>query len=160
MSMHGRPLMLDPLAASADPNLPAFLARPADAPVYHGFRVLPDIEIEGFKLGMITELENQTEGDAFVVAPDDSRAGLVWEISDQGYFTEVCPLEAARWGVWVVAFPHPMSTRADARRNLEAVLPRLKERWETWRRAFTAGRQPCRADQCSPQPPGNVASPP
>jgi hypothetical protein len=33
----GRPLAVDRQAESADPGLPAFLARPPGAPVYHGF---------------------------------------------------------------------------------------------------------------------------
>lgn len=78
----GRPLPLDPEAASANRDLSGFLARPEGAPVYHGFPILEDVEVDGFRLGMITdwEAEPADSGDAFVVAPDDSRAGLVWEI--------------------------------------------------------------------------------
>jgi len=32
-------------------------------------------------------------GDAFVIAPDGSRAGLVWEASDKPYFQEIMPVE-------------------------------------------------------------------
>jgi hypothetical protein len=38
----GVPLSLDPEAGSADPTLPAFLARPQVAPVYHGFPLLEE----------------------------------------------------------------------------------------------------------------------
>jgi hypothetical protein len=34
-------------------------------------------------------------GDAFVIAPDGSRAGLVWEASDKPYFQEIMPVETA-----------------------------------------------------------------
>jgi hypothetical protein len=52
--------------------------------VYHGFPVLPDVEVDGFRLGMISDWEAQpaTEGDAFLIAPDGSRAGLVWEVAE------------------------------------------------------------------------------
>lgn len=72
----GRPLNLDPEAASADPSLPAFPAKPPGAAAYHGFRQL-DVEVDGFRWGMITDFlaEPDTDGDAFVVAPDGSRAG-------------------------------------------------------------------------------------
>ena len=75
----GRPLAVDSTAGSASDSLPGFLAKPSDAPVYHGFRVLSDVVVDGFTLGAITdfEVEPTTEGDSFVVAPDNSRAGLV-----------------------------------------------------------------------------------
>jgi hypothetical protein len=60
----GRPLALDPLAASGWQTEPAFIARPAGAPVYHG----TDFEIE-----------TCDEGDAF----------MVWEVSDKSYFQEM-----------------------------------------------------------------------
>lgn len=130
----GRPLALDPDAASRDASLPGFLARPDDAPVYHGFRILEDVDVEGFKLGLISEL-GQDCGDAFVVAPDSSRAGLVWEIFTPPYFREISPPEQGRWGVWAVAFADPMNTHDDARRNLTSILPELRARWEAWRSA-------------------------
>jgi hypothetical protein len=131
----GRPLAVDGCAKSANPGLPAFLARPDGAPVYHGFRVLSDVAVDGFSFGVISDFEAQesNEGDAFVVAPDNSRAGLVWEISDQQVFTEVCPMTAHRWGVWEASFPFGMTSRENARMNLEAILPKLKPKWEQWR---------------------------
>lgn len=132
----GRRVAVDPAAPSASPTEPAFIAPPAGAPVYYGFQVLPDVVVEGFTYGKITdfELEHCNEGDAFVVAPDNSRAGLVWEVSDNSYFREVCAPEVDRWGVWDVSFPHPMTSRENARKNLEWILPELKKRWEEWRR--------------------------
>ena len=60
--------------------MPAFLARPAGAPVYHGFPVIGDVEVDGFRLGMITNFLSgpAREGDAYVIAPDGrpaARAG-------------------------------------------------------------------------------------
>ena len=130
----GRPLRLDPDAASASEDLPAFLARPTASPVYHGFPILNDVEIDGFRLGVITDFEAEPcdYGDAFVVAPDNSGAGLVWDLGEALSFSEVLPPEPDRWGVWGVTFANPMRTRANARENLAAVLPFLKPKWQEW----------------------------
>jgi hypothetical protein len=131
------PLALDTDAAGLSDSVPAFLARPAGAPAYHGFRVMTDVVVDGFTLGTITdfEVEEAAEGDAFVIAPDDSRAGLVWEISEAGQFDRVCVDTEDRWGVWAVSFPFPMNSRENARLNLAAVLPFLKPHWIAWRRS-------------------------
>jgi len=133
----GHPIALDPLAKSASQTEPAFVARPEGAPVYHGFQVLSDVVVEGFTFGKISDFDAEpcTEGDAFVIAPDNSRAGLVWEVSENTYFQEVCPADSSRWGVWGVSFPHAMTNHENARKNLEHVLPELKKRWHEWRNA-------------------------
>jgi hypothetical protein len=97
----GRPLAIDAGEKGASPTEPAFIAPPEGAPVYHGFVVLDDVAVDGFTLGKITDFEVEPcmEGNAFVIAPDGSRAGLVWEISDQQYFQQVTPIETGRWGV-------------------------------------------------------------
>ena len=137
----GRPLALDPAAESVARNQPAFIAPPAGAPAYFGFQVMEDVVVEGFTLGKISDFEAEpsTEGDAFVIAPDGSRAGLVWEVSETTYFEQVCPLEPRRWGVWAVSFPFAMDGRDNARRNLEFILPQLSEEWQRWRDKFQAG---------------------
>jgi len=131
----GKPVAIDHNAVSGSSTEPAFVAPPKGAPVYHGFVVLEDVSVEGFTFGAITDFEAEPcdAGDAFVVAPDGSRAGLVWEVSTTKYFDEVRPFERDRWGVWAVSFPHPMDNRASARKNLLAVLPELKVRWEDWK---------------------------
>jgi hypothetical protein len=53
----GRPLAVDHNATSASRTEPAFIARPAGAPVYHGFQVLEDVTVEGFAFGKITDFE-------------------------------------------------------------------------------------------------------
>ena len=132
----GKPVAIDPSAVSASPTEPAFAAPPKGAPVYHGFVVLDDVSVEGFTFGAITDFEAEPcdVGDAFVVAPDGSRAGLAWEVSPTAYIEEVRPFERERWGVWAVSFPYPMINRVNARKNLVAVLPELKARWEQWKR--------------------------
>jgi hypothetical protein len=64
-------------------------------------------------------------GDAFVVAPDGSRAGIVWSV---GTFPikEVCAPDEGRWGVYAVAFDRPVRTTQELVRGLHAVLPELK----------------------------------
>jgi hypothetical protein len=134
----GRPLAIDATAQSASPTEPAFIARPEGAPVYHGFVVLDDVTVDGFTLGKITDFEAEPcdEGDAFVIAPDGGRAGLVWEVYDPPYFQEVSPIETGRWGVWGVGFRLPMDSRENARRNLESILPELRLRWAEWKSRF------------------------
>jgi hypothetical protein len=132
-----RPLALDANAQSASGELPAFLAHPEGSPVYHGFPIVEGIEVEGFRLGMITDFDSSPEdGDAFIVAPDGSRAGLVWCIGDAVIVEEVCALKADRWGVWAVTFPEQMATKEAIRRNLEATLPKLKEKWLLWKQLY------------------------
>jgi hypothetical protein len=132
--LKSRSLALDVGAQSAKPDLPAFLARPEDAPVYHGFPIVEGISVDGFRLGMITDFESSPEdGDVYVIAPDESRAGLVWCVGEAADLQEVCPFEASRWGVWAVTFQEPMKTKDAMQRNLAAVLPMLKEKWLHWK---------------------------
>src|SRR5215471_20798225 len=128
----GRPLAIDHNAPSASATEPAFVARPEGTPVYHGFVVLEDVNVGGFTLGKITDFEAEPSdtGDAFVIAPDGSRGGVVWEVSPTRHIEEVCAFDSDRWGVWAIAFPYPMQNRDNARKNLAAVLPDLKRRWE------------------------------
>jgi hypothetical protein len=109
----GLPLRIDPDAKSAQGDKPAFLARPAGAPVYHGFAILDDVEVDGFRLGMISDWEAEPSewGDAFLVAPDNSRCGLIWEVTAEPYVSaeSQVPADETRWGVWNVGFPHPMT---------------------------------------------------
>jgi len=139
---HGRPLAVNQTAQSSSPTQPAFVARPEGAPVYHGFVVLDDVVVDGFTLGKITDWEAEPceTGDAFVIAPDGSRAGLVWEVCDPPYFQEVMPIEATRWGVWGVGFALPMISRESARTNLESILPQLRSRWTEWKARFSGRR--------------------
>ena len=137
----GRRIALDPLAKSASRTEPAIIAKPEGAPMYHGFQILSDVVVEGFMFGKISDFDTEpcTEGDAFVVAPDNSRAGLVWEVCGNSYFQEVCPADSNRWGVWPASFPHPMTNHENVRRNFEHILPQLKRRWQEWRDAQLRG---------------------
>jgi hypothetical protein len=132
-----RPIRVDPGATSTSGDAPAFIARPAGSPVYYGFPIIESSEVEGFRFGMITDYvaDADTCGDAFVVAPDDSRAGLVWESEvTVPYFSEVLPPTQDRWGVWGVGTGLPMRTEDDAHVLLRSLLPELRPRWEKWKR--------------------------
>lgn len=134
--MAGRKIRHDEGAESGDPNLPAFIARPADAPVYHGFTLVPETETDGWVLGVISDYEceePQTEGDAFVIAPDGSRAGIAWA-TDTPDFYEILPPDKRRWGVYGIRFPEPVGCLDDLIANFRAILPHLKKRWEEIKR--------------------------
>lgn len=124
----GKAIQTDPDARSADPSLPAFLARPAGAPAYHGFPLVDQSRTDGWCYGAITafeEAEGCEAGDGFVVAPDGSRAGLVWSVGD--FPTEmVCEPDEARWGVYSIAFPRAVRDVDDLVACFRAVLPELK----------------------------------
>jgi hypothetical protein len=125
----GRDILTNPNAVSADPTLPAFLARPADKPVYFGFPLVPETLTDGWCFGAITRFEDPSGcsgGDAFVVAPDGTRAGLVWEVGE-GSTTAILPPDAARWGVYAVWFPRTIYSVADVVEAFRTVLPDLKE---------------------------------
>lgn len=143
----GRPLRLDPQAESASPDRPAFLASPPGAPVYHGFPIVPETETDGWVYGAITEFEDPDgceDGDGFVIAPDGTRAGLVWSV---GTFPTrvISEPESGRWGVFAIAFPRAVKNVEDIVVCFRAVLPELRARhaealastrrpW--WRRIF------------------------
>ena len=91
---------------------------------------------------MISDWESETAdwGDAFVIAPDDSRAGLMWEIGSTPSAVNTYGLEPERWGVWHAVFQHDMKTREDARMNLADALPYLRPAWEEWRETRSSRR--------------------
>jgi hypothetical protein len=133
----GKSLRLDPTAASASSQLPAFLARPADAPVYHGFVIVEGTQIDGWAFGTITEFKDPAGcdyGDAFVIAPDGTRAGIVWQVDD--FKPEVVrPPEPGRWGVYAFAYPTAIRTTEDFVRMCHSFLPDLQR----WYAAATGG---------------------
>ena len=127
-----KPLKLDDTAASASPELPAFLARPAGAPVYHGFSTVPETMTDGWCFGTITEYADPNGcdfGDAFVVAPDGSRAGLVWEVGKDEP-SEILPPDEKRWGVYQIWFSRPIRTTDDLVACFREVLPPLQKIYE------------------------------
>lgn len=126
----GKLIRLDPTAESALPDLVAFLSRPADAPVYHGFPLVEESRIDGWVFGAISDYQDSKGcdwGDAFVVAPDGTRAGIVWQV-DHFEPQVVCPPDDGRWGVYGFAYPTPIRTTGDFVRMCHSFLPELKRR--------------------------------
>ncbi len=78
--------------------------RPQRVPLPESRRLWPvlkgldDVVVEGFTFGKITDFDAEPcdMGDAFVIAPDGSRAGLVWEVGEKSYFRQVRPFESER----------------------------------------------------------------
>ena len=125
----GRKIATDDSAETSDSSLPAFLSKPPGAPVYHGFPLVPESLTEGWVFGAITEYAESDgcdSGDAFVQAPDGSRAGLVWDVG-AGEPAEIAPPTEDRWGVYQVWFPKPVRNTADLVENFRSVLPKLRE---------------------------------
>jgi hypothetical protein len=122
----GQRVRVDEAAPSADPKLPAFIAKPPNAPVYYGFPTLKDSEQDGFVFGTITEPSGAEWGDAFVIAPNGSRAGIVWQIGE-GEPTVVDAPSEGRWGVYGFYFKGPIRSDAELVTYLRAVVPRLKQ---------------------------------
>ncbi|GAA3593518.1 hypothetical protein [Kribbella ginsengisoli] len=122
------PIVVRPLAVEDG----SFLNPPPGAPAYYGFPVLDETEVDGFRFGMITDFLSapDTYGDGFVVAPDNSRAGLIWQSETAVHFNEASPPDHNSWGLFGVGLPLPMRTVEDAKAYLAALLPELKPRWE------------------------------
>jgi hypothetical protein len=95
---------------------------------YHGFLVLPESCVDGWCLGLISELAPRgatPSGDAFVVAPDGTQAALVWE-TGAGSVEEILPPDAERWGVYAVYFSQTVRGVADLVQGFRTVLPALR----------------------------------
>jgi hypothetical protein len=127
-SRPGYRAVTDQSAESAVEGMPAFLAPPPGSPAYHGFPLLKGAEIDGWSFGVITSpqgTEPAVWGDAYVVAPDGSRAGIVWQASGEAQRV-VCEPSEGRWGVYGFRFSHPVRNEQDLIRNLHECLPQLK----------------------------------
>jgi hypothetical protein len=126
-----RPLT-DPQAKSARPDEPAFTAPPANAPAYRGFPLIEETRTDGWCFGAISGYEDPDGcdcGDGFVVAPDGSQAGIIWQVGecDVEEVEETCPPDKNRWGVYGVWFPKPVRTTQDLVECFRAVLPSLRK---------------------------------
>lgn len=113
---------------------------PADAPAYHGFPLLEGSELDGFVFGTITQPPGDRTlngGDAYVVAPDGSRAGIVWQAEsfpnpDGDAFGPPIVEQPGprRWGIYAFLFRHPVRTERDLITNLHECLPELQRYYE------------------------------
>jgi hypothetical protein len=131
-ALPGLPVEVDSDAESAIEGMPAFLAAPKDAPVYYGFPILEGSERDGYVFGVITSpdsIELVRWGDAYVIAPDGSRAGIVWQAEGESEIV-ISPPSPGRWGVYGFTFAHPVRSREDLILNLHECLPQLKAHFE------------------------------
>lgn len=101
---------------------------------YERFVLIEETATEGWRLGTITSFVGGSWGDAFVEAPDGSRAGLVWVLNSTE-FKALCPADNECWGVYQVPFEKPMSDVKDLIENFRATLPRLREAYEAVQRS-------------------------
>lgn len=135
------PSRLDHGAESADPLLPAFLARPEDAPVYHGFPLLESSRTgDGWCFGTISDPDSEEGcewGDAFVVAPDGSRAGIIWQVGAPVMET-ACQADSQRFGVFSLGIERPVHDEDDLVEQLGVWLPELRRRHDQWRASFAS----------------------
>lgn len=92
---------------------------------YAQFCLVEETATDGWRLGTIMSFVGHAWGDAFVEAPDGSRAGVVW-ILDSTEFKVLQPADEDRWGVYQVPFAKPMSGVNDLVENFRAALPQLR----------------------------------
>lgn len=111
------------------------MAPPPGADPYHGFLVIDDIEVDGFRWGAITVIEPPAAAtlDGFVVAPDGARAGVEWRQASEPYVLMLAEPTPDRWGVWRVGFVDEIVDFRTAKRALAAVVDDLRIRWDGWR---------------------------
>ena len=124
----GKAMLQDPNAKPRTSGEPPFLSQPEGAPVYHGFPLVEETRIDGWCFGAITAFEDPEGcdyGDGFVVAPDGSRAGLMWAVGDFRIH-EAVPADERRWGVYEVPFPKIVRTVEDLVECFRSVLPELQ----------------------------------
>lgn len=131
--LKGKSILIDENAVSTDPSVPAFIARPKGSKPYYGFPLIEDLRIDGFCYGAITDFlepdteEGCTNGDGFVEAPDGSRAGIYWEVSDDSVYSVMIEPEDERWGVYYFPIRKPIQTLDDMKNAFEQMLPVLKK---------------------------------
>jgi hypothetical protein len=132
----GKPLRLDPEAESDDPSLPGFIAPPQGSPAYHGFPLLEESrDAGGWCFGTISDYdcpEGRNWGDAFVVAPDNSRAGIIWHVGPPEVEVSLPP-DVSRWGVYALGFARVVHNRQELVEQLKAWLPELQRLHAAWR---------------------------
>jgi hypothetical protein len=143
-------MVLDPNAELADPSKPPFAAAPPGSKPYYGHPLLEETRIDGWCLGVVTDPFEPdckggcTIGDAFVEAPDGSRAGLVWTLDENPKFGVLRQPDCGRWGVFHFTVPKPIASMADLREVFVAMLPALKGLYQRFRPGSDgSGRELC-----------------
>jgi hypothetical protein len=96
---------------------------------------LPAAERNGFSLAVTLMDANQRGGFADVVAPDGSRARLVWDSAPARFEQRAVPPtgDSRSWGLFGVARPLPLTPDEEASLYLEALEDDLRDEWTRWR---------------------------
>ena len=105
------------------------LTDPYELSIFHGYPVITATECEGWYFGAISDLvefKNFDSGDGYVIAPDGSRAELLWQIG-KGDITQVLPPDEQRWGAYAVWFPKSIRTLDDLVFGFRYILPNLQK---------------------------------
>jgi hypothetical protein len=95
------------------------------------FVLVPETSTEGWCLGSNTNFEIPEGCDGglvVVIAPNGSRAALLWEVGSEP-LEEILPPDEKGWGFYSVSFPHPTRTVEDLVSAFRAVLPQLKAKY-------------------------------
>ena len=100
---------------------------------YARFPLIADTATDGWRLGTIMSFVDNVWGDAFVEAPDGSRAGVVWVLNETEFKT-LQPPDDTRWGVYQAPFSKPMCAVADLVENFRMALPQIKQAYESAQR--------------------------
>lgn len=100
--------------------------------IYFEIPVLPGVELEGWRLGLYTNSidVDATAGDAYLVAPDGRRCGLVWRIAQPSWFVSLIGPNEHRFGTFEVACAHGPTSTHEARRFIAELLPDVRREWE------------------------------
>lgn len=96
-------------------------------PNFESYPLIPETERDGFTYGAITLIGADPErGAGFLQAPDGSRAGIHWELSDSPFIARVEGPDGLGWGIYRVGFTRPVLSVADLVVNLEPHLPKFR----------------------------------
>jgi hypothetical protein len=127
----GKKILPDPSAGPKGQNSQAFVAQSMGKPLYQSFPVVAESETDGWMYGAITDHKSEdgiTYGNGYVIAPDGSQAGIIWDLASPD-FSQIYAPEEIRWGVYGVRFQRPVKSVEDIVYNFRAMLPKLKEQY-------------------------------
>jgi hypothetical protein len=93
---------------------------------YDKWPVIEEATSCGWRFGALMKFAGEKWGDAFVEAPNGTRAGIIWVMREGPVKMLVAP-DSERWGVYDVPFSREMQSIGDVVLNFHAVLPALQE---------------------------------
>jgi hypothetical protein len=77
--------------------------------------------------------EGRDWGDAFVVAADGNRAGIIWEVGSPGMEVSISPeKDQDRWGVYKLGFARLVHDEEGLVEQLQEWLPELRRVYLKW----------------------------